>query len=76
MTTKEVAHMLGLTVNTLEKYRCYDGKGPKYIQISKRAIRYRKSDVDAYLEERSGYTSTFEYKDGLPSNATPHSERH
>lgn len=62
ITTKEAAQMMGLTVNTLEKYRCYYGKGPKYIRISKRAIRYRVSDVEAFLQERSGYTSTSDYE--------------
>ena len=61
LTTKQVAQMLGVTVNYLEKQRCYYGDGPKYIRISKRAIRYRMSDIDDYLDKRSGYKSTDEY---------------
>jgi len=61
MTTKEVAKILGVTVNYLEKQRCYYGNGPKYIRISKRVIRYRMSDIDDYLDKRSGYKSTDEY---------------
>lgn len=72
LTTKEVAQLLGVTVNYLEKKRCYYGDGPKYTRIAKRAIRYKMSDIDEYINERSGYTSTFEYKDGVPSKRAPH----
>jgi len=72
MTTKEVAQMLGVTVNYLEKKRCYYGDGPKFIKLSNGLIRYRKSVIDEYIDERSGYTSTFEYKDGVPSKRAPH----
>ena len=67
MTTKEVAQMLGVTVNYLEKQRCYYGNGPKYIRLSKRTIRYRMSDIDEYISERSGYAATYEYELGVPS---------
>jgi len=62
LDTKQTAQILGMKPNTLEKYRCYGGNGPKYTQISKRAIRYKKSDVIAFIDERSGYSGTFDYE--------------
>lgn len=49
MTTKQVSAYLGVGVSTLVVYRAM-GDGPKYIKILRRLVRYRKSDVDAWLE--------------------------
>ncbi len=49
MTTKEVAEDLGLTENALAIWR-HRGEGPKYIKISRRAVRYRESDIQEWLE--------------------------
>ena len=47
----EVAYLCGLGPRTLESYR-YRGDGPPFIAISARAARYRRGDVDAWIEAR------------------------
>ncbi|MEN4449993.1 helix-turn-helix domain-containing protein [Mycobacterium sp. SM3041] len=48
MTTQEVADYLGTSKGTLEVDRYY-GRGLPYVRFGRR-IRYRASDIAAYLE--------------------------
>ncbi len=48
-TVSEAAQYLGLAMSTLNKWRCYQNEGPAYIKLGK-AVRYRKEDLDAYIE--------------------------
>ena len=48
------AEILGLSVITLRNWRCL-GKGPRYLKLNGRAIRYRVSDLLAWAEQ---YTVT------------------
>jgi predicted DNA-binding transcriptional regulator AlpA len=41
---RRAAEFLGLSVKTLQKRRV-TGDGPKYIRISSRCVRYRRSDL-------------------------------
>lgn len=51
-TTAEVADFLReVPKHTLEQWRS-QGKGPKYLKVG-RHVRYRWSDVNAWLDERS-----------------------
>ena len=43
------AEILGLSVITLRNWRCL-GKGPQYLKLSDRAIRYRVNDLLAWAE--------------------------
>jgi len=52
MSTLEVAYLLGVSPRTVEDWRA-DGRGPKYIVIEGRKVRYRRSVVQAYLEART-----------------------
>lgn len=54
-TTRQAALYLGLSISTLNKWRCY-GTGPKYLKLG-RAVRYRQEELDCYLEARL-YRST------------------
>lgn len=45
------AEMLGLSPSWLRQHRC-KGTGPKFIKMG-RAVRYRVSDLAAYVESRS-----------------------
>lgn len=54
----EAADYLGLSISTLNKWRCY-GEGPVFVKMG-RAVRYRVEDLDRYLESRV-LTSTSEY---------------
>ena len=48
---KEAAKYLRLSCRTLQAWRLKD-LGPNFIRISLRAVRYRKSDLDKWLEQK------------------------
>lgn len=48
MTPEEVAAYTGMSVQALAMLR-YRGKGPKCLRPSQRVIRYRKHDVDTWV---------------------------
>jgi len=56
MNTEQAASYIGLSKKTLCMWRC-QGKGPRFIKLGSR-ILYKKSDLDTYIEENSGYIST------------------
>ena len=47
----EAAHILGLSPRTLEHYRIAGG-GPPYVSIGRRCVRYRRSDLIAWIDSR------------------------
>lgn len=47
-----VAHFLGTTTGNLAQMR-YRGNGPKFIKVSGKAVRYRQSDIDAWLSAQT-----------------------
>ena len=49
--TVEAAFLLGLSPRTLEALRLRGG-GPPYIQVTPKAIRYRRSVLNAWLDAR------------------------
>ena len=51
LTTEDVAEMLNFAPYTVAKYRM-KGIGPKYILIGRKLIRYRKSDVEEWIQEK------------------------
>lgn len=57
LTTPEAAAYLNIKPATLEQWR-WNGRGPRFCKIS-RSVRYRKIDLDAFLEERV-FSSTTE----------------
>jgi len=48
---EEAALILQVTPRCLENWR-YRGGGPRWVQISSRCIRYRRSDLALFIEER------------------------
>ena len=50
LKTPEAAEYLGLSVPTLARFRTLGG-GPKYAKLGS-SVRYRKADLDAWLESR------------------------
>ena len=50
--TVEAAFLLGLSPRTVEALRLRGG-GPPYIQITQKAVRYRRRDLDAWITARS-----------------------
>ena len=57
----EVAEYLGLSVSTLNKWRCLGG-GPKFLKLG-RAVRYSIPDLQNYIIRRQ-VQSTSEYELG------------
>ncbi len=54
LTSKELAHRLGLSEGTLRKWRHYEKKNqPPYSHVGG-AIRYRWGDVRAWLADNQG----------------------
>lgn len=50
LTPAELAEELGLTTDTLRKWRI-QGKGPAFIRETRRSCVYRRSDIDAWYEQ-------------------------
>ena len=48
LTQKEVAHWLGVSERTLERYRVI-GTGPQFVRLD-RLVRYRLSDIEEWIE--------------------------
>lgn len=51
MTEKQAADYLKVKVRTVQAWR-YRGGGPQYVRGSSKYVRYRKEDVDQWLQER------------------------
>ena len=58
LTQKEVKEITGLADSTLEQWRL-KGKGPKFIKLG-RLVRYRLSDIEAYISGLQSFNSTTE----------------
>lgn len=52
LSTKQTAKFLGTSTRILEDMR-RTGRGPKYIKIGYRTVRYRKSDLLEWLEQKT-----------------------
>ena len=51
LTENEAAAHLKLTPRALQAWR-YQGRGPQFVKISARAIRYRLEDLHSWIEDR------------------------
>ncbi len=47
---EEVCQILNVKNVTLQDWRLIPGKGPAFVRLGHRTVRYRQSAVDAYLE--------------------------
>ena len=57
MTDEQAAKYLGVKRQTLALWRCTGRYGLRFTRVG-RAIRYSKSDLDEWLAERSGTSTT------------------
>jgi predicted DNA-binding transcriptional regulator AlpA len=64
-----VAEITGLAIRTVQRKR-YDGTGPRFTRLSRRAVRYRLRDVYDWLESRT-VGSTCEPAPGDGSGSPP-----
>lgn len=49
LTETEAAKLIGFSIRTIQKWRMV-GRGPQHVRVSSRAIRYRREDIDAWIE--------------------------
>ena len=56
ITTDEAAKVLDVHPATLNTWRMTEGRGPRYLKVGQRNVRYRRSDLDRWLkaQERTG----------------------
>jgi len=52
LTTDEAAQILNIKPNTLTYWRCVKRYSLPYIKVGK-SCRYRRSDIDAFIESRT-----------------------
>ncbi len=51
LNQRQTAALIGVSERTLECWRCR-GSGPPFVKISRRAVRYRRQDIDQWVGER------------------------
>lgn len=51
LTTEDVAEITGLSPETLAQWRWLKKEIP-YVRLGTKCVRYRQSDIDAWLEKR------------------------
>ena len=65
LTEKQAARYLQLSPRSMQGWRIRSSAGPPFVKISATCVRYRRSDLDAWIEARLR-TST---SDAGPSEA-------
>jgi excisionase family DNA binding protein len=55
LKAEEVAELTGLSVETLAQWRSQQ-RGIPFVKISRNCVRYRQSDLDSWLAERTVLT--------------------
>jgi len=66
---KAAASMLGVSPRTLEHWR-REGTGPRFVAISPRCVRYRTTDLAAFVNDRSVGPPTSPPGEALGPSAT------
>jgi predicted DNA-binding transcriptional regulator AlpA len=52
LTQRQAAVVLCLSERSIERLRC-SGLGPRFVRVGQRSVRYRQSDLAAYVEARA-----------------------
>lgn len=52
LDTAAVAALVGNRARTVMKWRKKTGEGPPFVRVNRRTVRYRRSDVDAFIAAR------------------------
>jgi excisionase family DNA binding protein len=50
-TAKQAAKYVGISEGALRLWRS-EGKGPRYFRAGEKLVRYRRTDLDAWIEAR------------------------
>ena len=61
----QAASLIGVSERTLECWRCRGG-GPPFVKISRRAVRYRRQDIDQWVGERVQHSTSEELRPARP----------
>jgi len=59
LTTREAAQYLNVSERTLPGWR-FLGRGPRWIRMGGRAIRYRRQELEAWANDHPSFQSTLE----------------
>ena len=59
LNQRQAASLIGVSERTLECWRCRGG-GPPFVKISRRAVRYRRQDIDQWVGERVQHSTSDE----------------
>lgn len=51
LTPKQAAKYVGISEAALRLWRA-EGKGPRYFRAGEKLVRYRRADLDAWIEAR------------------------
>ena len=51
MTPRQAAHYIGVSDGALRLWRAR-GEGPRFFKAGEKLIRYRRGDLDSWIEER------------------------
>lgn len=51
LCTADAAALVGLSAVTLKRMRL-SGRGPLFVRLSRRTVRYRRSDLAAFIESK------------------------
>ncbi len=57
LSTKQAAQILGVSIAFLERDRWAGARVP-FVKMGSRAVRYRHSDLLAYIESRTHYSTS------------------
>ena len=57
LNQRQAASLIGVSERTLECWRCRGG-GPSFVKISRRAVRYRRQDIDQWVRERVQHSTS------------------
>jgi len=63
LATRDAAGFLGVSPRTLEDWR-WKGGGPHYIALARNCIRYRLSDLEAWVQSRCRGSTTEGFQGG------------
>ena len=53
LSPRQVAEILGVSVNTLSQWRHHKRYPLRYIKLGKRKVMYRPADVEAFIASRA-----------------------
>jgi excisionase family DNA binding protein len=61
LTPLKAARYLGISEAALRLWRS-EGKGPRHFRAGEKLVRYRRADLDAWIEERLSAPATLEVR--------------